>query len=105
MYSYPFLCSQVNHAPESRQAESLTGDFNPANKVGNEPAIRLPTSEHDAVTAAQASRTAPAGARDLLASDVKIMRHETGAPNSALQELIKLNEDLHPYDYRPLHRE
>jgi hypothetical protein len=95
---------QVNHAPQSRQAESLIGNFNPANKVGNEPAIRLPISEHDAVNAAQRMRTAPAGARDLLADEIRILRNNTNAPNSALQELIRLNKHGHDWDYRPLHR-
>jgi hypothetical protein len=95
----PGQVTQVNHAPQSGQAESLTGDFNPANKVGNEPAIRLPTSEHEAVTAAQAARTAPASARDLLASDLKIMRKVTEAPNAALKQLVNLVKETHPWDY------
>ena len=91
--------TQVNHAPQSREAELLVGGFNLRNKVGNEPAIRLLTSEHEAVTAAQAARSAPASARDLLASDIRILRNNTDAPNSALQQLIQLNKDTHFWDY------
>jgi hypothetical protein len=91
--------TQVNHAPQSREAELLGGNWNGANGAGNEAAIRLPISEHETVTAAQAARSAPASARDLLASDIRILRNNTNAPNSALQELIQLNKDLHFWDY------
>ena len=100
----PISGTQVNHAPQSRQAESLLGEFNVKNKVGNEPAIRLPIEEHDAVSAAQRLRTAPASARDLLADEIRILRQNTNAPNSALQDLIDLSKKRHPYDYLPLHR-
>jgi hypothetical protein len=70
-----------------------------ANKVGNEAAIRLPVSEHLAVNAAQAARSVvPASARQLLAQDIRILRNNTEAPNSALQKLIELNKELHPAD-------
>ena len=58
MRKNPVKGTQVNHAPDFRSAESLIGDFNRRNKVGNEPGIRLPTSEHEAVTAAQRARGA-----------------------------------------------
>jgi hypothetical protein len=96
--------TQVNHVPQSREAGLLVGGWNPLNKVGNEPAIRLPISEHEAVTAAQAARGALVSARDLLASDIRILRNYTNAPNSALLELIEMNRRLHPTDYLPLHR-
>jgi RHS repeat-associated protein len=98
------LGTQVHHVPQSRQAESLIGDFNLRNRVGNEPGIRLPISEHEAVNAAQRLRTAPASARDLLADEIRILRNNTNAPNSALQELIERGRGLHRYDYEPLHR-
>ena len=100
----PVSGTQVNHAPRSRQAESLLGDFNPRNKVGNEAAIRLPNEEHIAVSAAQGRRTAPASARHLLADELGILRQHTNAPNSALRRLIDLSKKLHPWDYLPLHR-
>jgi hypothetical protein len=100
----PVTGTQVNHAPQSRQAESLIGDFNLRNKVGNEPSIRLPIEEHNAVSAAQRARTAPASARDLLADEIRILRQNTNAPNSALQDLIRLSRETHPWDYLPLHR-
>ncbi|MEI8021674.1 MAG: polymorphic toxin-type HINT domain-containing protein, partial [Schlesneria sp.] len=100
----PVAGTQVNHAPQSREAESLVGDFNVKNKVGNEPAIRLPIEEHEAVSAAQYLRTATTSARDLLASEIRILRQTTNAPNSALQELIDLSKKRHPWDYFPLHR-
>ncbi len=101
----PLEGTEVNHAPQSRQADSLVGDWNNVNNIGNEPAIRLPKEEHDAVSAAQAARSEiPAGARDLLADEIGNLRNNTGAPNSALKQLINLNKELHPYDYAPLHR-
>jgi hypothetical protein len=96
--------THVNHAPQSRHAESLIGDFNTVNEIGHEPAIRLPISEHEAVTAAQAQRRVPASARELLADEVRILRNNTNAPNSALQELIRLNKDAHFWDYQPIER-
>jgi hypothetical protein len=100
----PLPWTEVHHVPQSREAVSLVGDFNEINREGREPAIRLLKSEHIAVSNAQRLRTAPASARDLLAEEIRILRNNTGAPNSALQELIDLNRDLHRYDYLPLHR-
>ena len=92
--------TEVHHVPQTAQARSLVGDLNLANKVGNEPAIRLSISEHAAVSAAQAAREVlPATARQLLAQDIRILRNYAGAPNSALQQLIELNKSLHYYDY------
>jgi hypothetical protein len=96
--------TEIHHVPQSRQAESLVGDFNIRNRVGNEPAIRLSWTEHQAVNAAQRLRTAPASARDLLADEIRILRNNTNASNTQLQQLIKLNKHLHRYDYLPLHR-
>jgi len=58
--------------------------------------------EFQSVNAAQRARSAPASARDLLADEIRILRNSTGAPNSALQKLIQLNKETHPYDYLPL---
>jgi hypothetical protein len=77
----------------------LIGGFNKKNKVGNEIAIRLPKPEHEAVTAAQKNRGAMASARDLLASDIWLLRNLTKAPRAALAELIKLSKELHTWDY------
>lgn len=100
----PVPGTQVNHTPQSREAELLLGDFNPRNRVGNEPAIRLPISEHTAVSAAQRARGAQASARDLLADEIRVLRNNTQAPNSTLQRLIDLSQRRHPADYAPLHR-
>jgi hypothetical protein len=95
------LRNQVNHVPQTAQARSLIGDLNLRNKVGNEPAIRLPKSEHDAVTAVQAKRPViPASARELLAQDIGILRNNTQAPNSALQRVIEWSKEMHAYDYQ-----
>lgn len=57
-----------------------------------------------AISAAQRIRTAPASARELLADEIRILRQNTNAPNSALQDLIRLSRETHPWDYLPLHR-
>ena len=67
----------------------MVAEDNLANKVGNEVAIRLPVSEHAAVSAAQSAREVPISARQLLAQDIRILRNNTEAPNSALQKLIE----------------
>jgi RHS repeat-associated protein len=100
----PVTGTQVHHVPQSRQAESLVGNFNPANRAGNEVGLRLPISEHEAVNAAQRARTAPASARDLLADEIRILRNNTQVPNSQLKQAIELNRQLHRYDYEPLQR-
>ena len=97
----PVRNTQVNHAPQSREAESLIGNFNLRNKVGNEPAIRLPISEHTAVSAAQRARGALSSARDLLASDIRLHRTFTNASNAALKQLIDLSRKLHSSDFYP----
>jgi hypothetical protein len=94
--------NQVHHAPGARSAESLIGDFKRANKVGNEAAIELPRLEHEAVTEAQRTMGASASARDLLAQEIRALRNNTEAPNSALKKLIQLSKDLHFWDYRKL---
>ncbi len=94
------LFTEANHVPQTAHAASLIGDYNLANKVGNEVAIRLPKSEHLAVNAAQAARArVPASARELLAQDIWMLRNNTEAPNSALQKLIKMNKDIHKADF------
>jgi hypothetical protein len=97
--------TEVNHGPQSLHAESLVGDFKSVNRKGHEPAIRLPISEHRAVNAAQALRRVPASAREMLADEIRILRNNTHAPNSKLQELIRLNKDTHFWDYEAIHRQ
>ncbi len=96
--------TQVHHVSQSREAESLLGNFNPRNKIGNEPAIRISIDQHTAINAAQKARGASASARDLLANDIGLLRKHTDAPNSALKKLIELNKDIHRSDFLPLHR-
>lgn len=100
----PVKGTQVNHAPQTREAELLVGGHSKVNKVGHEPSIRLPIDEHDAISAAQRARGSTASARDLLAEEIRDLRNLTNAPNTKLQDLIKLNKETHPYDYLPLHR-
>jgi hypothetical protein len=100
----PVQGTQIHHVPQTREAESLIGAFNSANKAGNEAAIRLPISEHGAVSAAQAARKATSSARDLLSDDIRILRNNTDAPNSQLLELIDIIKNLHLSDFAPLQR-
>ena len=100
----PLQGTQIHHVPQTREAESLIGAFNSANRAGHEAAIRLPISEHGAVSAAQAARKAPSSARDLLSEDIRILRNNTDAPNPQLLELISIIKNLHPSDFSPLQR-
>lgn len=101
---HPAPYTQVHHAPQSRKADTLLGDFNLKNHVGNEPAIRLSLGEHVAVSQAQSLSPVAASARELLAQEIRILRNVTEAPNEALRELIELNKRLHQSDFLPLHR-
>ena len=74
------------------------------NKAGNEPAICVSREEHDLITQAQRTRTAPASARDLLADDIRMLRKHTNAPRQKMKDLIELNNKLHESDYNALHR-
>jgi len=101
----PLAGTEVNHVPGSASASTLVPTQNPANKFGNEAAIRLPQSEHAAVSAAQNALGAQASARDLLAQELKILRNNTNAPNSALQKASKMNKEAHPWDYKKTDKE
>ena len=83
------------------QAETLLSDFNPVNKIGYEPSIRISESEHMAINADQFNYANPTTARELMARDIRLLRNNTDAPNSALQRLIELNKQLH-YEYLPM---
>ena len=100
--------TQVHHVPGTSDAVSLVGTHQEAAKLltgqklgraGREAAIRISQSEHIAINAAQKEATAAAGARDLLAQEIRFLRNLTDAPNSALKKLIQLNKDLHFEDY------
>jgi RHS repeat-associated protein len=94
--------TQVNHVPGSAPASTLVGDHNPTNDFGNEASIRLPISEHNAVSKAQQALGAQKSARDLLANEARILKNLTKAPNSAIQKAIRLNKETHPWDYRKI---
>lgn len=98
----PVKGTEVNHTPGSAQASTLVATHKKTNNYGHEPAIRLPASEHGAVTKAQAALPAQASARDLLAKEVRILRKHTNAPNSKIREVIRSNKEVHPWDYKKL---
>jgi hypothetical protein len=91
------------------RAESVVGDAldihhvvqaNPAGQIipgyarVNAPSIVLPEAEHALIP----NLTGEYGgtARDLLARDINNLRNFTNAPNSALQDLIRLNKSTYP---------
>ena len=97
----PLPETQVNHTPQTDQAETLIGLWNSKNKTGNEAAIRLSEAEHIAVNNAQANRPrVPASAQELLDQDIEILRKYTSVPEEQIQKLITLARDLHPWDYK-----
>ncbi|MEQ8790921.1 MAG: polymorphic toxin-type HINT domain-containing protein, partial [Pirellulaceae bacterium] len=92
----------AEHSPQKKWAQDLIADY--SNRGWREPAIRVTVDEAAAITQAEKLTQVPASARDALAIKIRILRHHTNAPNSALHELIQLNKRLHRYDYDPLHR-
>jgi len=100
----PNQVTNVHHVPGRRTGNTTVSDFNDAGRAGNEPAIRLSCEEHDAVTAAQRQLRIPQSARQALADEIRILRNDTNAPNSALQELFQMNRDLHKSEFFDIHR-
>jgi len=94
----------AEHSPQTKWARELIPEHSNFNAVGREPAIRVTVAEAEAITRAETLTRVPASAREALAIKIQILRQNTNAPNSALQELIRLNRETHPWDYMPLHR-
>jgi len=95
----------AEHTPQSKWARELIPGADDSSKAGAEPAIRVTVKEATAITEAETLTPVPAGARDALALKIRMLRDFTGATIEDLRQVIKMNKDLHEYDYKPLHRE
>ncbi len=80
----------IHHATQKHPAGQIIDGYDP--KTG--PSIALPSREHKRIPTIKG--TYSGNARDLLAKDIKDMRQHTNAPNSALQNLIRLNKETSP---------
>lgn len=80
----------IHHAPQSHPAGQVIPGYNP--KTG--PGIALPDTEHDAVPRLRGPY--PGTPRDLVARDIRNLRRYTGAPNSALFDLLRLIRQMYP---------
>jgi hypothetical protein len=79
----------IHHAPQKHPAEQVVTGY----KRETAPAIALPKDEHASILNRRGDYNG--SPRDLLAQDIRNLRDNTGAPNSALQELIELNKIMY----------
>ena len=93
----------IHHTPQKALAQDLVPGYPPV-PSDDAPALALPHDEHVQVNIAQrrwmtAYRNGEVAGgltdRDLLARDIRMLRTYTNAPNSALQELIRLNKAMY----------
>jgi RHS repeat-associated protein len=81
---------EIHHAVQKHPAGQVVPGYDP--KSG--PSIALPRGEHREIPTMKGGYAG--SARDLLAKDIRDLRTNTNAPNSALRELIQLNKDMFP---------
>lgn len=62
------------------------------------PSITVPAAEHQMIPTQRG--TYQGTARDQVAKDVRDLRNYTNAPNSSLQDLIKLNKEMYPNAFK-----
>ena len=80
----------IHHAAQKHPAAQTVEGYDPKTA----PSIAVPSREHRRIPTQKGNYTG--NARDLLAKDIRDLRNNTNAPNSALQELINLNKTTYP---------
>jgi hypothetical protein len=80
----------LHHAGQAHAMEQVV----PGYERATGPAIALPAAEHKMIPNLKGE--VKMSARDVLARDIRNLRRFTGAPNSALQQLIELNKSMYP---------
>jgi len=80
----------IHHAMQKNPAGQAVSGYNPTNG----PSIAVPRGVHARIPTLKGEYTGTA--RDLLAKDVRDLRNNTNAPNSALRDLIVLNRQMYP---------
>jgi len=82
---------QVHHVPQAHPAGQVIAGYDPSTAPG----IVLPDYEHQAIP--NLTGTYSGTARDLVARDLWNLRMHTGAPNSALQQLLNLIHQIYGF--------
>lgn len=80
----------IHHVMQDHPAQQLV----PGATRGSGPAIALPQGEHRLIPNLKGDVSLTP--RQVLARDAWNLRNYTGAPNSAIQELIQLNKSTYP---------
>lgn len=80
----------IHHVMQKNPAGQAVRGYDPATG----PSIAVPRGEHSRIPTIKGEYTGTA--RDLLAKDIRDLRNNTNAPNSALRELIDLNKQTYP---------
>jgi RHS repeat-associated protein len=80
----------IHHVGQAHPMEQLVSDYDRATA----PAIALPEGEHAMIPTIKGATTMTP--RELLANDIQNLRNFTEAPNTSLQELIRLNKSMYP---------
>jgi hypothetical protein len=89
----------IHHVPSRLRGKELVPTYPSDRMAGPSPAIRLPGEEAAAVDRAATLRTQiPDSARQEVAWQIRDLRNNTNAPNSALQDLINLIKTLYEPD-------
>ena len=81
---------EIHHLPQKHPASQVIPGYDP--DTGS--AIALPRGEHRAIPTVRG--TYPGTSQTLIASDLQNLRNRTGAPESAVQELIDLIDRKYP---------
>lgn len=84
----------IHHVPQKHPAGQVIDGYDP----NTAPSIALPKTEHQQIPTSKGTYTGTA--RDQLAKDIRDLRNHTNAPNSALQQLIKLTLEMYPESFK-----
>jgi hypothetical protein len=87
---------QIHHVPQGAPASQVI----PGYDYQRAPAIALPNQEHFDLNAANIKGNYSGSARDLMAKGLTDLRQYTGAPNSALQDVLSLARNMYPGVFR-----
>jgi hypothetical protein len=84
----------IHHAGQAHAFEQLIPGYN---RVSG-PAIALPEAEHALIPTIRGATTLTP--RQILANDIWNLRNFTNAPNTSLQDLIRLNKNMYPKAFK-----
>lgn len=83
----------IHHAGQANPMGQVIPNYNRTTA----PSISLPANEHQMIPTQKG--VYEGAARDQLAKDIRDLRNYTNAPNSALQDLIRLNKEMYPNSF------